>query len=93
MILDLEEAGEEIPGGSSSPSADYSPVVARLDMIADRVLAVRTAVQANYTEGHKEPNFEPIPRPETAIERERERRSLTVLGEVDALVTGGALED
>jgi hypothetical protein len=66
--------------------------VARLDSIADRILAVRTAVQANYTKDHQEPTFRPLDRPTTAIERERERRARTVLLETDALLRGGKLK-
>jgi len=54
-------------------------------------MAVRTAVQANYTKEHQEPTFEPLPRPETAIERERERRARTVLLEAEALILGDGL--
>lgn len=69
----------------------YSPVVARLDLIADRVMAVRTAVQANYTKEHQEPSFEPLDRPVTALERERERRTRNLLLELDALILGDGL--
>lgn len=89
----MEEAGEVLPGVSTSPIADYSPVISRLDLLADRVMAVRTAVQAQYTKDHVEPKFPLLDRPETAIDRVREQRAVTVLNEVDALVMGGASLD
>lgn len=64
-------------------------MVARLDLIADRIMSVRGAVIAGIT--REEPRYEAIPRPETAIDRERERRARSVLLEVDALVMGGGL--
>jgi len=92
-ILDLEERGEEVPGqAAEGPAvAHYSPEVARLDMIADRILAVRTAVQAGYSRDHQEPSFEPLPRPQTALERERERRTRSLLLELEAEVFGDGL--
>lgn len=94
-MLDREEAGEELPGQGEEeggpPLAGYSPVVARLDLIADRVMAVRTAVQSTYTKDHNEPTFEPLDRPTTALDRERERRARSLLLELDALVLGGGL--
>lgn len=84
-VLDMEEAGQGLPptgeieeGGAPSPLY-YDPVVARMELIADRVMAVRTAVQAGYADEHKEPQFEPIVRPMTAIDRERERRTRSEL--------------
>jgi hypothetical protein len=88
----MEEAGHELPAQDGRTLHHYSPVVARLDLIADRVMAVRTAVQANYTKEHQEPTFEPIERPETALDRERERRARNLLLEVDALVMGEGVE-
>lgn len=94
-MLDREEAGLDAPPtGGDGETADltplgYSDIVARLDLIADRVFSVRTAVQATITKDHEEPRFPSMPRPVTAIERERERRARTVLLEVDALVMGG----
>lgn len=93
-MLDLEEKGEQPPPGGEDDELGplgYSDIVSRLDLIADRVMMVRTAVQAGYTTGHEEPRFEPLPRPVTALERERDRRARTVLLEVDALVLGGGV--
>ena len=92
-VLDKEEAGEEVPGqAAEGPSvAHYSPVVARLDLLADRVLSVRTAVQAGYSKDHQEPHFEPVPRPTTALERERERRGRNLLLELEAQILGEGL--
>jgi hypothetical protein len=92
-LADLEEAGRLVrPDPEDGPSlVDYDPIVARLELIADRVLAVRTAVQANYTKNHEEPRFTPLPRPVTAMDRVQERRARTVLSEVDALVRGDGL--
>lgn len=91
-LLDMEEEGVGTPptGEALSPLG-YTDVISRLDLIADRVMAVRTAVQAGYTEKHKEPSFDPLPRPTTAIEGERERRARTVLEEAEALFFGGGL--
>lgn len=93
-MLDREEAGQDTPptGEDDDPQLTplgYSDVVQRLDLLADRVMSVRTAVQASFSKDHEEPRFPPMPRPVTAIERERERRARTVLLEVDALVMGG----
>lgn len=91
----MEEDGlEGVPGQSEDEGPGllgYSPIVARLDHLADRLLAIRTAVQANYTKDHVEPQWQPLPRPTTALDRERERRARTVLEEVDALILGGGL--
>lgn len=73
------------------PLLGYSPVIARLDLLADRVLAVRTATQANYTKDHQEPSLQVLPRPISALERERERRSRSLLLELDALVLGDGM--
>lgn len=93
-LLDWEESGDGAP-----PTGDrvqqtplgYTDVVSRLDLIADRVMLVRTAVQAGYAKEHKEPTFDPLPRPTTAIDRARERRTRTVLEEAEALVFGAGL--
>lgn len=95
--LDLEEAGYGLPPTAEAERDDafsplyYDPLVARLDLIADRVMAVRTAVQAGYSEEHKEPHFEPIVRPTTAIDRERERRIRNELDVLDAQIQGEGL--
>jgi hypothetical protein len=89
----MEEAGTPLPmPEETGPSLlDYSPVVARLDILADRMLAVRTAVQAGYSRDHQEPAFEPLPRPETAMDRVRERRTRNLLLELEAQVFGEGL--
>jgi hypothetical protein len=63
----------------------YDPSIARLDLIADRLMAVRTAVQAGYAKDHREPAFQLLDRPETAVDRERERRNINILLETDRL--------
>lgn len=100
-VVDQEEKKEQMaPGTVPEITADlepilspldYSPVVARLDLIADRIMAVRTAVQAGYSKDHKEPRFEPMMRPVTALDMERERRARSVLAEVDDLLFGPGL--
>lgn len=86
-MLDREEAGLEIPASADDLTPlGYSDIVSRLDLLADRLMAVRTAVQAGYSQDYEEPKFEPLPRPTTAMDRERERRTRNVLLEVDALV-------
>jgi hypothetical protein len=97
QALDLEAAGEGLPptGESDEDHAAtplyYDPLVARLDLIADRVMAVRTATQAAYSQDNKEPYFDPITRPMTAMDRERERRERNALEEVNALIQGEGL--
>lgn len=92
-VLDLEEEGVGTPGAEEPPltSLGYSEEVARLDLIADRIMSVRTAVQASYADKHQEPHFEPIKRPTTAIEKERERRARKVLVGIEAEIFGVGL--
>ncbi len=84
----MEDAGLVPPAGITSDDeprispAGYTSLDARLDLIADRLMSVRTAVQAGYAKEHKEPRFKSLPRPTTAIERERERRTLDELGAI-----------
>jgi hypothetical protein len=97
-ILDVQEKqGQDMPGISEAGPAltplGYSEVVARLDLIADRVMGVRTAVQAGYTQNHEEPHFEPIRRPEPAVERVRELRVARELDELDRQFRGGLFLD
>jgi hypothetical protein len=84
-VLDvMEKEGEALPGAEDRITPHgYTDVIARLDLIADRVLSVRTAVQAGYTQDHEEPHFETLPRPETAVERAREDRVRNELEELD----------
>ena len=87
-MCDLEDAGRDLPPGATQDEeplmapAGYTAVIGRLDLIADRVMGVRTAVQAGYHKEHKEPTYEPLPRPTTAMERERERRTIDELTEI-----------
>jgi hypothetical protein len=92
--LDLEEAGYGLPPTVEDEDSEptplyYDPTVARLDLIADRVMSVRTAVQASFIEDHKEPSFDPIPRPVTAMDRERQRRVLNELNDLDLQLRAG----
>lgn len=93
-MLDLEEQGKETPPVGEdiefSPLG-YTDVVSRLDLIADRTMSVRTAVQASYADKHQEPHFEPMRRPATAMQRERERRARKVLLTIDAQLFGEGL--
>jgi len=88
QVCDRKDAGGELPPGTETVEdppmapAGYTAVVARLDLIADRIMSVRTAVQAGYAKENKEPSFDPLPRPTTAIERERERRTLAELSQI-----------
>ena len=93
MILDAEERGEAHP-----PTGDedeeisplgYTDVIARLDIVADRILLARNAVVAGYAQDHKEPEFRPMTRPTTALDRERERRTRRLLLEIDAQIREG----
>lgn len=95
-ICDAEEKGEGHPPVGDDDDAeitplDYSEVIARLDIIADRILLTRNAVVAGYAKDGKEPEFRPMTRPTTALDQERERRTRRLLEEVDALVREGVL--
>jgi hypothetical protein len=86
---EIETGMAYIPEDHDPTPHGYTTVDARLDLIADRIMAVRTAVQASG--GGDEPTFEPIQRPVTAIERERERRARSVLLDVDAMILGAGV--
>lgn len=91
-ILDAEEAGQAVadaadPELTVSPLG-YTPELGYLSLIADRVALVRNAVFAANSEGGAEPHFQPLPRPVTAIERERERRTRIELLDIDRLLRG-----
>lgn len=99
-ILDLEEAEEDhvpVPEDSYEDEDSwltpfgYTPETARLDLIADRVLSVRTALYAVNSKDGQEKSFRPLPRPKTALDRERERRTTKLLNEYDNLIRGGGL--
>ncbi len=98
IIADAEEKGEEPPPGALTDEeemrspAGYDEVVSRLDLIADRVMAVRASVVASVHPKHKEPDWKPVPRPRTLLDIEREKRTRNVLLEIDALIMGGGLE-
>ena len=95
IICDREEQGLDSPPADVDSDVisplGYSDLIARLDLIADRVMMVRTAVQSTITEKHKEPDFKPLPRPETALDRERERRTREELERLDAQIMGEGL--
>lgn len=89
QVCDLEDAGQGTPPGASSSTGEpeistlgYTMLIARLDLIADRIMGVRTAVQSSFSRDHQEPRFEPLPRPTTAYDRERERRTIDELTEI-----------
>lgn len=93
---DLEDEGKGVVTGSLDTVPEMTPlgyteIASRLDLIADRVLSVRTAVQAGNSKDGKEPTFTPMRQPVTALERERERRTTGELAELDAMIRGGGL--
>lgn len=96
IICDREDAGEEHPPVDVDPDdaitpLGYTDVISRLDLIADRLHLTRNAIVASWAKDHKEPEFRPMPRPTTALDREREERTRRLLVEVDALVRGEGL--
>lgn len=92
-ILDAAEAGEEI-----APAADpdqitplhYTPEIGYLALIADRLLAVRSAIFAAQSEGQEQP-IDRLPRPKTAVDQLRERRVIDELLEIERQIFGGGL--
>jgi hypothetical protein len=94
MMLDMEEQGENPITSTEPPDMTplgYTDVIARLDLIADRVLAVRGAVFAANSDGGQEPQFTPMDRPVTAIERVRERRARSLLVGIESEIFGAGL--
>lgn len=92
ILLDKEEEGEETPPGLESDRTPhgYTDIVSRLELIADRVMAVRSAIYASMDQkNHKEPEWERMPTPITAVDREREDRTRKLLYDLDSLVRGG----
>lgn len=69
----------------------YSPEIAYLALIADRVLAVRSAVFAAQGDGSEQP-IPTLPRPKTALERVRERHAIDELLEIERQIFGGGLQ-
>lgn len=95
MILSASDAGEDV-----APAADpdqisplhYTPEIGYLALIADRLLAVRSAIFAAQSEnGHEQP-IEHLPRPKTAMDRARERRVIGELLEIEQHIFGGGLQ-
>lgn len=89
-IVDAELQGQDV-----APAADpeqlgplgYTPQLSYLALIADRLDLLRNTLVAVNSEGG-EPPFQPLPRPTTAIARERDRRARDELLEIDRLLRG-----
>lgn len=60
-------------------------------MIADRVLAVRSAVFTVNSDQQERP-LDILPRPKTALERVRERHIISELLEVERQLFGGGIQ-
>jgi hypothetical protein len=69
----------------------YTPVVGRLDLVLDRLQALESAIIWTANPKEQRPQLHPMPRPETALDRERERRTRSLLDEVDAMLRGDGL--
>jgi hypothetical protein len=95
QVCDAEDRGEEHPpadvGEPERSPLHYDEMVSRLDLIADRVMGVRTAVQHSIDPSKQEPHFQPMERPVTALDKERERRAVSVLTEVERQIFGDGL--
>jgi hypothetical protein len=92
-VVDMEQRGELVPPAADPENISplgYSPEIGYLALIADRVELVRNTLIAVNSDGGNGPMFKPLPRPTTALDRERERRILDELLEIDAYIRGGA---
>lgn len=99
MIVDREEAAaaagiaeDGMPTGADPREPTplgYNPELSYLAIIADRTLLVRDAVIASG--GEDPPHSQPLPRPTTAVERERARRNRDELLEIDRMLRGAGL--
>jgi hypothetical protein len=92
MVVDLEErTGQVMPGMLDGEDQigplGYDEVVQRLDLLADRVLGV--IIASNAENANQVTPFEPMPRPLTALDQERERRERSLLMETERLIFGG----
>jgi hypothetical protein len=96
MICDMEDAGKETPPtGESSVTDDeamspfgYTPEVSRLDLILDRLQSLESAVMWTVQPDKQREQIQPMPRPETALDRERESRTRSLLEDLDAMFRG-----
>lgn len=97
----LEEFKAAVARGEYPPAVDddegitplgYDPVIARLDMIADREMMIWAAVVAQYTQDHKPPNWQEMPTPTTAVDKERENRVKNELNALHRLLMGEGLD-
>lgn len=66
----------------------YGPVEQRLDLVANLLMYIRSAVQAGYTTGHKEPKVRPLPTPKTALEIARQEAEFSELRALSDWITG-----
>lgn len=84
---EIAEMSGELPDGAGNPRvSEYTPEVARLDVLIDRVSElVGITIQAA---GGKAPRIKPVKRPETAYARAAKRRSMdrvsSLIAEVEA---------
>jgi hypothetical protein len=91
-VLELEKAGQEV-----APAADpnqmtplgYTPELAYLAIIADRLEAVRNVIIAVNTEDGNMPPVTPLPRPTTTLDRLREQSVIDELLDIDRQIRGG----
>jgi hypothetical protein len=93
IVLDRQEAGEEVATAADPDHVSplhYTPEVAYLSLIADRVLAVRSAIFAAQSDSG-EPPIPTLPRPKTALDTVRERRMITELLAIEREIFGGGL--
>lgn len=85
-LYDLETSSE----GPRVPLAGYSRDVETLDSIRDEIRALRTDMVNTNPHVRKKSKFEPVLRPETAVERRRERDREAKLSSIaDRMLPGG----
>lgn len=93
-FLDQVEAGEEVIPQADPDRVDplhFTPQLAYLSLIADRVLAVRSAIFAVNSEESERP-VPTLPRPTSAVDRVREKRAMAELLELERQLFGGGID-
>jgi hypothetical protein len=91
QILEREIAGEEVASAANPDEISplgYTPEIAYLALIADRVDLVNNTLIAVNSDGGA-PMFSPLPRPTTLLDRMREQRTIDELLELDRQIRGG----
>jgi hypothetical protein len=93
LMLDMEDAGEEPITRTTEDEETISPLgytdeISRLDLIADRIMSVRTALFAVNSDDGSEQQFPPMKRPVTAAERLREQRTRSLITGIEAEIFG-----